>query len=42
MCYPVAEGGSAITGLVYSGLTEKQINAVTFKNIERLLSEVNT
>jgi len=40
MGYPQAEGGAAITGLVYSGLTRKQMEAVAFRNMERLLAEV--
>ena len=40
MGYPLSEGGAAVAGLVYSGLTETQINAVSFENVERLLSEV--
>jgi hypothetical protein len=40
MGYPVSEGGAAITGLVYSGLTKQQLDAVAYGNIERLLSEV--
>lgn len=40
MGYPESEGGAAITGLVYSGLTKQQIEAVSFRNMERLLAEV--
>ncbi len=40
MGYPESEGGAGITGLVYSGLTKKQIEAAAFRNMERLLSEV--
>lgn len=42
MGYPEAEGGAAITGLVYSGLSWKQIEYVAFKNIERLIAGVKT
>ncbi|HEY3340958.1 MAG TPA: hypothetical protein VGK81_03030, partial [Anaerolineae bacterium] len=40
--YPNAEGGSAITGLLYAGLPEQALHAVAHENIERLLAEVVT
>lgn len=38
--YPDAEGGAAVSGLMYSGLSEQAIRAVAHENIERLLAEV--
>jgi hypothetical protein len=41
MGYPNAEGGSAITGLLYAGLPERTLQRITHENIERLLAEVD-
>ena len=38
--YPDAEGGAAVTGLMYAGLTTEELHAVAYANLERLLSEV--
>jgi uncharacterized protein len=38
--YPNAEGGSALTGLLYAGLPEPAVQAIAHENIERLLSDV--
>ena len=38
--YPSAEGGAAIAGLMYSGLSESAIRAIASGNIARLLAEV--
>jgi hypothetical protein len=38
--YPNAEGGSAITGLLYAGLPEQTVHAIAHENIERMLAEV--
>lgn len=38
--YPVAEGGAAITGLLYAGLDPEALQAVAHGNLERLLAEV--
>jgi len=38
--YPNAEGGSGITGLMYSGLQGEAVEAIAYGNIERLLAEV--
>ena len=38
--YPTFEGGAAITGLTYSGLTAEEMEAVAHANLERLLAEV--
>lgn len=38
--YPDAEGGAAITGLLYAGLSAEAQQAVAHGNLERLLSEV--
>ena len=39
--YPNAEGGSAITGLMYAGLPEQALQTIAHGNIERLLAEVD-
>ena len=39
MGYPESSPGAAITALTYSGLTARQLEAVAFGNVERLLSE---
>jgi uncharacterized protein len=38
--YPDSEGGAAITGLTYSGLSHDEQQAVAHGNLERLLAEV--
>jgi uncharacterized protein len=38
--YPNAEGGAALAGLLYSGLSEDAVNAIASENIERWLAEV--
>jgi hypothetical protein len=38
--YPLAEGGAAITGLMYADITEPQRCDIAYRNMERLLSEV--
>ena len=38
--YPDAEGGAAITGLMYSGLTPEALEAIAYGNLERLVEEV--
>ena len=38
--YPDAEGGAAVTGLMYAGLALEALQAVAHGNLERLLSEV--
>jgi hypothetical protein len=38
--YPEAEGGAAVTGLMYAGLAPEDLRAVAYGNLERLLAEV--
>lgn len=38
--YPDAEGGSGISGLMYAGLRDDELEAVAHGNIERVLAEV--
>jgi hypothetical protein len=38
--YPVAEGGAAVTGLLYAGLPAEATQKIAHENIERWLSEV--
>ncbi|HIJ72757.1 MAG TPA: amidohydrolase family protein [Candidatus Hydrogenedentes bacterium] len=38
--YPEAEGGAAIAGLMYAGLSDEDAAAIAHGNIERLLEEV--
>lgn len=38
--YPDAEGGAAVTGLMYAGLDAEALQAVAHGNVERLLAEV--
>jgi hypothetical protein len=38
--YPDAEGGAAVTGLMYAGLTPEALQDVAHGNIERLIAEV--
>jgi len=38
--YPDAEGGAAVTGLMYAGLDPEALQAVAHGNIERLMAEV--
>ena len=38
--YPDAEGGAAVTGLMYAGLSPEALAAVAHGNIERLMAEV--
>jgi len=38
--YPEAEGGAALTGLLYAGLEQSDLEQVAYQNIERLLTEV--
>ena len=40
MGYPAAESGAAITGLMYAGLNDSELEAVGHRNLERLLAEV--
>ncbi len=40
MGYPAYEGGAAVTGLMYAGLTPEALSAVAHGTLERLLKEV--
>jgi uncharacterized protein len=42
MGYPTAEGGAAIAGLMYAGLSDAALQSIAHANIERLLSEVQS
>lgn len=38
--YPVAEGGAAVTGLLYAGLDQTALQAIAHGTLQRLLAEV--